>query len=194
MKGKHFHSTKRTALSIEILAPFIVAHRPFVRSPPTSLPFPTPTHAQTEAAVVPVGNEPPKQKTTRVIMKFGGSSLANAERVDYVANLIKSQIEKGFRPTVVCSAMGKTTNNLLNAGHFALEGNVYVDSLRTLHLTTAQELGMGNDTIASIEELLDELKNLLNGVSYLRELTPRTLDYLVRYPRVFACGRTPIFW
>eukprot|EP00624_Nannochloropsis_granulata_P000129 evm.model.NODE_10460_length_6450_cov_19.326511.1 len=114
-------------------------------------------------------------------MKFGGSSLANAERVDYVAKLIKSQIEKGFRPTVVCSAMGKTTNNLLNAGHFALEGNVYVDSLRTLHLTTAQELGMGNDTIALIEELLDELKNLLNGVSYLRELTPRTLDYLVSF-------------
>ncbi len=124
--------------------------------------------------------EPPKVKTTRVIMKFGGSSLANAERIDYVAKLIKSQIAKGYRPTVVCSAMGKTTNNLLNAGHFALEGNVYVDSLRTLHLTTAQELGMGNDTVAAIEELLDELKNLLNGVSYLRELTPRTLDYLVR--------------
>lgn len=64
------------------------------------------------------------KKTTRVIMKFGGSSLANAERVDYVAKLIKSQIEKGYRPTVVCSAMGKTTNNLLNAGSFALEGNV----------------------------------------------------------------------
>ena len=57
-------------------------------------------------------------------MKFGGSSLANAERIDYVAKLIKSQIEKGYRPTVVCSAMGKTTNNLLNAGSFALEGNV----------------------------------------------------------------------
>lgn len=58
---------------------------------------------------------------------------------------------------------------------------VFVDSLRTLHLTTAQELGMGNDTIASLEELLDELKQLLNGVSYLRELTPRTLDYLVSF-------------
>lgn len=64
------------------------------------------------------------KKTTRVIMKFGGSSLANAERIDYVAQLIKSQIEKGYRPTLVCSAMGKTTNNLLNAGSFALEGNV----------------------------------------------------------------------
>ena len=56
-----------------------------------------------------------------------------------------------------------------------------VDSLRTLHLTTAHELGMGNDTIASLEELLDELKQLLSGVSYLRELTPRTLDYLVSF-------------
>lgn len=58
---------------------------------------------------------------------------------------------------------------------------MFVDSLRTLHLTTAHELSMGNDTIASLEELLDELKQLLNGVSYLRELTPRTLDYLVSF-------------
>lgn len=70
------------------------------------------------------GKSTTEKKPTRVIMKFGGSSLANAERIDYVAKLIKSQIEKGYRPTVVCSAMGKTTNNLLNAGSFALEGNV----------------------------------------------------------------------
>jgi hypothetical protein len=92
--------------------------------------------------------------------------------------------------------MGKTTNNLINAGNFALEGNVggvllpllpyaqssraclcallkmvvgmgrcllwtwqvFVDSLRTLHISTAQELKMGNDTIAALEGLLDELK------------------------------------
>lgn len=54
-------------------------------------------------------------------MKFGGSSLADYERIDHVANLIKDQIELGYRPrAVVCSAMGKTTNNLLSAGDFAL--------------------------------------------------------------------------
>lgn len=54
-------------------------------------------------------------------MKFGGSSLANYERVDHVANLIKDQLEAGYRPrAVVCSAMGKTTNSLLSAGEFAL--------------------------------------------------------------------------
>ena len=55
-------------------------------------------------------------------MKFGGSSLANGDRIDHVAHLIKGQIETaGYRPrAVVCSAMGKTTNNLLSAGEFAL--------------------------------------------------------------------------
>jgi len=57
-----------------------------------------------------------------VAMKFGGSSLADHERVDHVAKLIKNQLEnEGCRPrAVVCSAMGKTTNSLLSAGEFAL--------------------------------------------------------------------------
>jgi hypothetical protein len=65
-----------------------------------------------------------------VTMKFGGSSLANAERVDRVANLIKTRIhppegEVPCRPrAVICSAMGKTTNSLLSAGEMALEGRV----------------------------------------------------------------------
>lgn len=62
-----------------------------------------------------------KSKPIDVTMKFGGSSLANYERIDHVANLIKDQIALGYRPrAVICSAMGKTTNNLLSAGDFAL--------------------------------------------------------------------------
>jgi aspartate kinase len=54
-------------------------------------------------------------------MKFGGSSLADYERIEYVAQLIKNQIEVGYRPrAVICSAMGKTTNALLSAGALAL--------------------------------------------------------------------------
>jgi len=54
-------------------------------------------------------------------MKFGGSSIANAERIDHVAHLIKDQIQSNYRPrAVICSAMGKTTNFLLSAGDIAL--------------------------------------------------------------------------
>jgi len=39
-----------------------------------------------------------------VVMKFGGSSLADASRVDHVANLIKGQVAEGYFPrAVVCS-------------------------------------------------------------------------------------------
>ncbi|RZR94032.1 hypothetical protein BHM03_00022658 [Ensete ventricosum] len=46
-----------------------------------------------------------------IVMKFGGSSVASAERMKEVAGLILSFPEE--RPVVVLSAMGKTTNNLL---------------------------------------------------------------------------------
>jgi len=66
------------------------------------------------------GNNNPKS-IVECVFKFGGSSLATADRIDHVARLIKDQIELGYRPrAVVCSAMGKTTNNLLSAGEFAL--------------------------------------------------------------------------
>jgi hypothetical protein len=62
-----------------------------------------------------------EQNVVDVVMKFGGSSIADKDRVDHVARLIKDQIAAGYRPrAVVCSAMGKTTNSLLSAGDFAL--------------------------------------------------------------------------
>jgi aspartate kinase len=46
-----------------------------------------------------------------VVMKFGGSSVASAERMREVADLVLSFPEE--RPVIVLSAMGKTTNKLL---------------------------------------------------------------------------------
>lgn len=91
-------------------------------------------------------------------MKFGGSSLATSDRVDHVANLIKGQIEAGYRPrAVICSAMGKTTNSLLAAGDFALDGRVNVDAIRTLHTNTCKLFEFSESTCHEIEQLLDEV-------------------------------------
>ena len=48
-----------------------------------------------------------------IVQKFGGSSVANAERVFRVANRIKSYYEKGNSVVVVVSAQGDTTDDLL---------------------------------------------------------------------------------
>ncbi|WOG97117.1 hypothetical protein DCAR_0416456 [Daucus carota subsp. sativus] len=126
------------------------------------------------------------------VMKFGGSSLASAERMREVAELILSFPEE--RPVIVLSAMGKTTNNLLLAGEKAVSCGVSnvtdIDELTTLkelHLRTVVELGIERSTILSH---LEELEQLLSGIAMMKELTPRTRDFLVSFGE---CMSTRIF-
>eukprot|EP00986_Skeletonema_menzelii_P004970 scaffold1748_cov148-Skeletonema_menzelii.AAC.3 len=129
-----------------------------------------------------------------VTMKFGGSSLANGDRIDHVANLIKGRInpppnkdgspsdENPVRPrAVICSAMGKTTNSLLAAGEMALEGRVDIEALRTLHLGTCRQFDLPDRTRNDVEKLLNECEDMLNGVRLIQELSPKSLDQLVSY-------------
>lgn len=123
----------------------------------------------------------PSQKID-VAMKFGGSSIANADRVDHVTQLIKDQIAAGYRPrAVVCSAMGKTTNSLLAAGDFALEGRVNIDAIRTLHMAAIEQFDLPQHVRDEVTALLDECQDMLRGVSLLQELSPKSLDQLVSY-------------
>ncbi len=111
-----------------------------------------------------------------IVMKFGGSSVANAERIRHVASII--QAYKESRPVVVLSAMGDTTDHLLEAADQAVNGTVDVSGVEKLHKETAVAL---NIEVPAINDLLDELKTLLTGISMLRELTRRTRDYLVSF-------------
>jgi aspartate kinase len=115
-------------------------------------------------------------------MKFGGSSLANAERILHVTELIKEQISLGYRPrAVICSAMGKTTNSLLSAGDAALEGRVNVDAIRTLHTSALDEFNLPDSVRDEVNNLLNECEDMLNGVRMIQELSPKSLDQLVSY-------------
>ena len=111
-----------------------------------------------------------------IVMKFGGSSVANAERIRHVASII--QAYKESRPVVVLSAMGDTTDHLLDAADMAVNGKVDIAKVEKLHLDTAKELGVD---VPAIQELLTELNTLLTGISMLHELTKRTRDYLVSF-------------
>jgi aspartate kinase len=90
-------------------------------------------------------------------------------------------VQQGYKPVIVCSAMGKTTNTLLSSGDFALNNQIYVDSIRTMHVATAEALGLPQSTIDSINQLVTELGKLLEGIQYIGELSPRTKDVLVSF-------------
>jgi len=111
-----------------------------------------------------------------IVMKFGGSSVANAERIRHVAGIIGKFADK--RPVVVLSAMGDTTDDLLNAADEALNGVITLDAVEKLHKSTAKELGIPT---TEIDALLGELRTLLTGISMMREVTPRSRDYLVSF-------------
>uniref|UniRef100_A0ACD5WCX8 Uncharacterized protein n=1 Tax=Avena sativa TaxID=4498 RepID=A0ACD5WCX8_AVESA len=142
--------------------------------------------------VSPVTPETAPAAGFTVVMKFGGSSVASAERMKEVADLILSFPEE--TPVVVLSAMGKTTNNLLLAGEKAVScgapNAAEIDELKAikeLHFRTIDELGLDSSIVSGF---LDELEQLLKGVAMMKELTPRTRDYLVSFGE---CMSTRIF-
>nr|KJB33202.1 hypothetical protein B456_006G000400 [Gossypium raimondii] len=126
------------------------------------------------------------------VMKFGGSSVASAERIREVADLILSFPNE--RPVVVLSAMGKTTNKLLLAGEKAVScGVTKVDTIeelgfiKELHHRTVDELGVERWIV---DGHLEELEQLLKGIAMMKELTLRTKDYIVSFGE---CMSTRIF-
>jgi aspartate kinase len=113
-----------------------------------------------------------------IVMKFGGSSVADAARIRHVAGIVKTQLTK--KPVLVLSAMGDTTDHLIEAGDLALkEGKVETKRVEKLHQETIKNLKL--PVQKEVAGLFDELTRLLSGVALIRELTPRTKDYLVSF-------------
>ncbi|MGL5710681.1 aspartate kinase [Cetobacterium sp.] len=54
----------------------------------------------------------------RVVLKYGGSSVATLEKIEKIANYIKSLKEKVEEIVIVVSAMGKTTDELLKKAQY----------------------------------------------------------------------------
>ena len=49
----------------------------------------------------------------RIVAKFGGTSVADLDRIRVAAAKVKTEVERGNQVTAVVSAMGGTTDNLV---------------------------------------------------------------------------------
>ncbi|MDR2543134.1 MAG: aspartate kinase [Treponema sp.] len=112
-----------------------------------------------------------------IVMKFGGSSVADASRIRHVTDIVQTQLDR--KPVLLLSAMGDTTDHLLEAGSLAIkDGKTEITHIEKLHLATMKNLNIPKEEIKS---LLDELIRLLSGISLIKELSPMTKDYLVSF-------------
>ena len=120
------------------------------------------------------------------IHKFGGASLADSDGIARAVAIIQAQ-----RPAplvVVVSALAGVTDALLEIASRAVRGEA--DAVRTSaaalherHATVARGLLPGGDrrkdTLRAIDETFAELEQIAAGLVIVRELTPRTTDYMV---------------
>jgi len=127
----------------------------------------------------------------RIVMKFGGTSVANGEKIRHVAELLKRYHDDGNELTVVTSALGGVTDGLLNtANEVSVSGKVahvkeFIADLKKKHYD-AINIAVDSDElrslcIESIDKRVDELEKALIGICYLGELTPRSIDYISSY-------------
>lgn len=122
------------------------------------------------------------------ILKFGGSSVASAELIKNVIEIIKSSLKKEKDLAIVFSAYHSVTDKLVTASHLAAEGNaLYLDNLKELenrHLAIATELisvSKQSSVLANIKFQLNELDDILHGVFLIKELSLKTLDYILSF-------------
>jgi aspartate kinase len=117
-----------------------------------------------------------------IVLKFGGSSVADAACMRQVAALAQAALPKA--PLVVLSAMGKTTNGLFAAAKAAEAGDLSAaleqqGTLMAAHRKAASDLfheAVPESLDAELTNLFGELELLLRGVALLRELSPRSMD------------------
>ena len=121
-------------------------------------------------------------------MKFGGSSLANATSIRNAARIVQ-RFSPENKIVVVASAMNDTTERLLEIGELAQKKeNARVRKIlgitQRLHVKTARSVSSrktSRELLDRIDQLNRDLEKTVEGISHLRELTPRSRDYLLSF-------------
>ena len=108
-----------------------------------------------------------------LVMKFGGSSVANRAQIERVLGIVKHRQDK--RPVVVSSAHKGVTDALVNAARAAAGGDYQPLSVLDKQRAVAASLGCDDALLAA---LYDEIADLLRGIHLVKELSPRSLDYI----------------
>jgi aspartate kinase len=107
-------------------------------------------------------------------LKFGGSSVADRAQIEKVMAIVRAQAARG--PVVVVSSAHKgITDALVGAARRAASGTYDPESVIGRQRKVAAELGCPPGLL---EPLFGELTDLLRGVHLVKELSPRSLDYV----------------
>ena len=127
-----------------------------------------------------------------IIIKFGGTSIANAQRIEGVADIISKLKKQNKKIGVVVSAFGGVTDELIRMSTLAAaQDDEYINVFRDIrerHQKMVKELNLQRDKKLHhfLEETFAALHDILHGVYLVRELSFRTLDFLSGHGEVLS--------
>lgn len=119
------------------------------------------------------------------VLKFGGTSVGTLDSISQVIRIISDSNQP---VAVVYSAMGGVTNKLIEIGTLASKGDTrYLDILQSIEerhfavIRALVDVKAQSSIIAKIKGNFNEIEDLLKGITYIRELSIRTMDLLLSF-------------
>ena len=128
-----------------------------------------------------------------IVMKFGGTSVADAARILAAAEIVRSRLAR--RPVVVVSALAGVTDLLVRASAVARDGTpedldpILADLARRHRWALSGSVsnpGRRHDLGLEVDALLEELRQLLRSIRVLGEGTPRAGDALLAFGEILS--------
>jgi aspartate kinase len=118
-----------------------------------------------------------------VVMKFGGTSVADPAAIHRLMDIVRRQQARGGTPVVVVSALAGVTDKLVAIGRLAEDGAsdkaaAEIRALADRHVSVATAVtdASRDAVIADIAREFAELAGLVHALAVLREVSPRSLD------------------
>src|SRR5919197_2616205 len=125
----------------------------------------------------------------RLVMKFGGTAVDSPDKIRHVAQLIKSY-KKGNEIVCVVSAVRGMTDGLLSMADSVKRGDkISIDEFMKKSSDTHIKIAEGaildkklkNEALATVNKIIIELEDVLDGIVLLGEVTVKSLDYLMSF-------------
>jgi aspartate kinase len=121
-----------------------------------------------------------------VVMKFGGTSVADPEAITRLIGIVRDHCQRsdgGNPPVVVVSAIAGVTDQLVAVARMAEEGEAdraaaALHALLDRHVAVATAVTSQSRpaVLAQVNHELNELAGLVHALAVLREVSPRSLD------------------
>ena len=122
-------------------------------------------------------------------MKFGGTSVGDTDCIQRVAGIVEPHHAAGDEVVLVVSACSGVTDQIIAMADEVVKSKgeppveTFLAAMRTRHIQLLAGVAPDyvDEVAGIIEDRLDRLRNILAAVCTLKELTPRSRDYIVSF-------------